>query len=230
MLNQRAQQPGTALNFLVSLRGLMRHAINVGLRADDPTIGVRGPRFRPGGFYSWTEADIAAFETKHPIGSQARLAFALLLYTAQRRADVVQLGRQHLRDGMLHVRQNKTGKPLTIPLHPELRAVIDATPVEHLTFLVTRQGKPFRANTFTKWFGRKCQAAGLPPHASVHGLRKAACRRLAEAGCSAPIIQSISGHATLREVQRYIEAAEQAGLARQGIEAVTRTKTVKPAG
>jgi integrase len=59
--------------------------------------GVRGPKFRSAGFYSWTEDDIAAFEAKHPVGTRARLAFALLLYTAQRRADVIKLGRQHLR-------------------------------------------------------------------------------------------------------------------------------------
>jgi integrase len=230
MVNQKAKQPGTALNFLVSLRGLMRHAISVGLRADDPTVGVRGPKFRSSGFYSWTEEDIAAFEAKHPIGSRARLAFALLLYTAQRRADVVQLGRQHLRDGLLHIRQSKTGKPLAIPLHPELRMVLDAAPAEHLTFLVTHAGKPFHPDALTHWFKRQCQAAGLPARASVHGLRKAACRRLAEAGCSASIIAAISGHATLREVSRYTAAAEQVRLAQQGIEAVTRTKIGKPAG
>jgi hypothetical protein len=49
MVNQRAKQLGTALNFLVSLRGLMRHAVSVGLRADDPTVGVRGPKFRSSG-------------------------------------------------------------------------------------------------------------------------------------------------------------------------------------
>jgi integrase len=227
MVNQRAKHPGAALNFLVSLRALMQHAINVGLRADDPTVGVLRPRFRSSGFYSWTEEDIAAFEAAYPIGTRPRLAFALLLFTAQRRADVVQLGRQHLRDGMLHVRQSKTGKPLTIPLHPELRAVLDTTPSEHLTFLVTRAGRPFSTEAFTHWFKRRCREAGLHPRASVHGLRKAACRRLAEAGCSAPIIAAISGHASLREVQRYIEEAKQGRLARQGIEAVTRTNTGK---
>jgi integrase len=48
--------------------------------------------------------------------------------------------------------------------------------------------------------------AGLPARASVHGLRKAACRRLAELGCSANVIAAISGHATLREVSRYTAA------------------------
>jgi integrase len=228
MVNAKAAMPGTALNFIVALRGLMRHAIAVGLRSDDPTAGVRGPKFRSAGFYSWTESDIAAFEATHPIGSRARLAFALLLYTAQRRADVILLGRQHLRDGLLQVRQSKTAAVLTIPLHPELRTVIDATPAENMTFLVTHQGKPFHADAFSHWFKRQCSAAGLPARASVHGLRKAACRRLAEAGCSASVIASISGHATLREVSRYTAAAEQAGLARMGIEAMTRTKIGKP--
>ena len=44
-----------------------------------------------------------------------------------------------------------------------------------------------------------------------------ACRRLAEAGCSASVIAAISGHATLREVSRYAAAAEQVRLAHIGI-------------
>ena len=220
--------PGAAVNFLVALRALMRHAVLVGLRAEDPTASVRGPKFRSEGFYTWTEEDIAAFEAKHPIGGQARLALALALFTGQRRGDVMRMGRQHVRDGLIHVRQSKTGKTLAIPLHPELRAVLEATPAEHLTFLTTHGGRPWHPDAFSHWFKRRCREAGLPSRASVHGLRKAACRRLAEVGCSANIIASISGHATLREVSRYTAAADQVRLARQGIEALTRTKTGKP--
>jgi integrase len=54
----------------------------------------------------------------------------------------------------------------------------------------------------------------MPKHCTAHGLRKAACRRLAEAGCSANEIASISGHASLDEVARYTKAADQARLAR----------------
>jgi integrase len=225
MVNAKATTPGAALNFLGALRALMRHAVTVGLRADDPTVGIRGPKFKSAGFYTWTEADIAAFEAKHPVGTRARLALALLLYTAQRRADVVKMGRQHVRDGLIHVRQSKTGTTLAIPLHPELCRVLDATPAENMTFMTTTGGKPFHPDSFTHWFKRRCREAGLPVTASVHGLRKAACRRLAELGCSASVIASISGHSTLREVSRYTAAADQVRLARQGIEALTRTKT-----
>jgi integrase len=62
-----------------------------------------------------------------------------------------------------------------------------------------------------------CDAAGLP-ECSSHGLRKAACVRLAEVGSSAPEIAAISGHKSLREVQRYIEEANQAKLAKAAME------------
>src|SRR5262249_33781414 len=158
MVSAKAGTPGTALNFLVALRALMQHALAVGLRANDPTAGVRGPKFRSGGFYAWTEEDIAAFEAKHAIGSRARLALALLLYTAQRRADVIQMGRQHLPDSLIHVRQSKTGATLAIPIHPELRAVLDATPAEHLTFLTTTGGKPF-GSRLCSWSAQGCLPA-----------------------------------------------------------------------
>src|SRR5262249_25488993 len=125
-------------------------------------------------------------------------------------------GHQHIRDCALSVRHQKTGKTLAIPLSPSLAAALDATPSKHLTFLVTEDEKPFEAMAFTKWFRRSCDAAGLSGY-SAHGLRKAACRRLAEAGCSANEIAAISGHASLREVERYTRAADQARMARNAM-------------
>jgi integrase len=206
----------------------MQHCITAGLRADDPTHGIRGTKIKTDGYRTWTEADIEAFEARHPVGSRARLALALLLYTAQRRSDVVRMGRQHVRNGALSVRQQKTGRALEIPVHPALQAVLDATPSHHLTFLTTQAGKPFSPAGFTNWFRDMCNEAGLPRGTSAHGLRKAACRRLAEAGCSAHLIAAVSGHRSLREVQRYTEAADQARMARSAMEAVTRTSSVKP--
>jgi integrase len=90
------------------------------------------------GFHTWTDDEIAQFEAHHPIGTKPRLALALLLYTAQRRGDVVKMGRQHIRDGVLTVKQQKTGITLAIPVHSHLQAVLDATPSAHLTFLELR--------------------------------------------------------------------------------------------
>jgi integrase len=218
MVAAKAQTPAAARNFLNTVRALMQHCIIQGWRENDPTHDVKRPRMASEGFRTWSEEDIAKFEAQHPVGSRARLALALLLYTAQRRSDVVRLGRQHVRDGVIEVRQQKTRAILAIPLHPTLVAILEATPSKHLTFLVTRDGKPFTPPGFTNWFREMCKLAGLPRGLSAHGLRKAACRRLAEAGCSANVIAAVSGHVSLREIQRYTAAADQARMARTAID------------
>jgi integrase len=215
-----AKPPHAARSWLVTLRSLCKFAIKRGYLRTDPTANIKLESVKSDGFHTWSEEEIARFEAHHPIGSKPRLALALLLYTAQRRSDVVRMGRQHIKAGVLTVRQGKTGAELAIPVHAHLQTVLDATPSEHLTFLVTTTGKPYGGNALSEQFRKWCDAAGLPTRCKPHGLRKAACRRLAEAGCSANEIMAISGHATLKELVRYTKAADQARLARN---AMTRT-------
>jgi len=66
------------------------------------------------------------------------------------------------------------------------------------------------------------------PRCSAHGLRKAAARRLAEAGCTEHEIGSITGHASLREIVRYTKAADQKRLARSAMEKVSAKPEQKP--
>jgi integrase len=220
MLAARAGTPTAARGFYAALRALMAHCLQVGLVTTDPTRDVKRPRVKTAGYMTWDESHIEQFESTHPIGGRERLCFALLLYSGQRSADVLRMGKQHIRGGMLHLRQQKTGATLAIPLHPGLLEILEATPTDHLTFLTTVAGKPFGAKSFTNWFRLACDKAGLPRQLSAHGLRKAACRRLAEAGCSTNVIAAISGHVTLREVARYTAAVDQARLAQSGIDAV----------
>ena len=224
LLATKADKPEAANQFRKVLRAMMKHAVEIGLRADDPTRDVRAIRVRSDGFHSWSDAEIAQFEKCHPIGSRARLAFALLLYTGQRRSDVVRMGCQHVRDGVLTVRQQKTGTKLSIPVHPTLQAILN-TVSDNLAFLTTQFGKPFTSNGFGNWFRNQCNAAGLP-QCSAHGLRKAAARRLAEAGCTAHEIASITGHASLKQIAHYTRAADQGRLASAAMEKVkTRTSS-----
>src|SRR5215469_10882356 len=213
-----SKPPHAARSWLATLRSLCQFAVKRRYLRTDPTANIKLRAIKSDGFHTWTEGEIAQFEAHHPVGTKPRLALALLLYTAQRRSDVVRMGRQHIRNGALTVKQQKTGTELPpIPVLPDLQAVLNATPGEHLTFLVTSTGKPYGGNAFTEQFREWCDAAGLPKHCSAHGLRKAACRRLAEAGCSGPEIMSISGHATLKELVRYTKAADQAKMARNAM-------------
>lgn len=206
------------------LRLILKLAVRRGHIKVNPMAELRMPRKAAKGFHTWSEEEIAAYEAKWPSGSRERLALALLLYTAQRRADVVMMGRQHVRGGSLQVSQQKTGAELLIPIHPALRAEIDQHPAQ-MTFLQTQYGAPFTPAGFTNWFRINCKEAGLSVGCTPHGLRKAACRRLAEAGCSPHEIMAISGHQNLSEVTLYTQAADQKRLAEDAMQkAEKRTK------
>jgi integrase len=220
MMNK--MEPFSARNWFKCVRALMQHAVSVGLCKTDQTQGVKLPKIKSDGIHAWTESEIAQFESFHAIGTKARLVLALALYTGQRRGDLVRMGRQHIRNGAIEVRQEKTRTILEIPLHAELVTVLEAAPCEHLTLLTTKTGKPYAANDLSDEFRSWCDAAGLPAECSLHGLRKAAARRLAEAGCSAHEIAAITGHQTLKEIERYTKSADQVRLARQAIARTNR--------
>lgn len=212
-LDNRADRPAAANTLLKVLRAVMRFALERGMVKIDPTFGVRPVSNKTDGHHTWTEAEIAKYEAHWKLGTRERLAFDLLLYTAQRSGDVRQMGRQHVHDGFVTVRQEKTGQPLEIPMHPRLVASIAAFNSGHLTYIVTKDGDPYSARGFGNWFNDSAQDAGLEKGRTAHGLRKAAARRMAEAGCTTHQIAAVTGHKTLKEVERYTRAAGQKALA-----------------
>jgi integrase len=225
IVNEKAGTPFGQRNFLNTLRAMFKWARAEGRIPDDPTLGVTRQRVKTTGYPTWSEAEIARFEAAYQISTKARLAFALLLYTGQRRGDVIKMGRQHIHDNVLTVDQGKTegGEEahLEIPVHPKLREIIDATPMVGVkTFLVTHFGKAYTPAGFGNWFRELCDKAGCP-NVSAHGLRKATARRLAEIGCTEHEIASITGHASIAEVQRYTEAANRKRLAQSAIKKLT---------
>jgi integrase len=216
----RNKRPFPRQNFLKALRPLLQFAVSLGWCKEDPTRELRATAKRGPGFRPWGEEQIEAFRARHSLGSRARLALELLLGTAQRRADAVRMGPQHVRerevDGelqrFLYVKQQKTGVELELPILPEVQAALDATPSGHLTFLTTKSGKPFSSAGLGDWFRDRCNEAGLQGF-SAHGLRHTACTRLANTGATGHEIAAWSGHGGLREVSRYTRSADQRTLA-----------------
>lgn len=180
------------------------------------------PYFKTGseGYHSWTADEVDQFIAKHPIGTKAYLALMLMLYTSQRRSDIVLFGKQHMTKGWLRFVQEKDKKRkprrLEMPLHPNLVKAIEAGPCGELTLLVTEFNKPFTSNGFGNWFRKRCNEAELT-HCSAHGLRKAAAARLADRGATEHQIMAITGHTTSKEVIRYTKAARQKVLAKSAV-------------
>jgi integrase len=124
--------------------------------------------------------------------------------------------RAHRKDGLIRVVQEKTGAELWIREHRDLAADL-ANGGEHMSLLTKADGSAFSGDTLSPWFADAIAEAGLPDDIVMHGLRKTAARMLAEAQCSVHEIMSITGHKSLKEVQRYTEAANQKLLASAAI-------------
>jgi integrase len=224
-----ARTPEAANVLLKTLRTMFEFAVRVGMLDANPTLGVRRARVRSDGWHAWSEEEIAQYEAHHPLGSKARLALALLLYTAQRRQDVVKLGWQHVRGNSIALRQAKTGRSLLVPIAPALAEALASVPRGNLTFLTDQYGKAYTSDALGHTFRRWCRAAGLPEACRAHGLRKAAARRLAEAGCTVHEIAAVTGHASLKEVAHYTRAVDQEQLAERAMNKLG-TRFVRPKG
>lgn len=209
ILNMRDKKTAAAANNLLRvLRNLMTFAVDRKWRPNNPTEGIKRLKYRSDGFHTWTEDEIAKFEAAWPVGTRERLAFDLLLYTGQRSGDVRQMTRGQVGPEIISVRQNKTDEQLEIPIHTALAASLAACRSNHLLLLPTQYGEGFTAKGFGNWFSASARQAGLAG-CSAHGLRKSAATRLADAGATSHQIMAITGHKSLKEVERYTRAADQ---------------------
>jgi integrase len=86
-----------------------------------------------------------------------------------------------------------------------------------MSLLTTSQGKGFDPVYFGAWFADAIGMAGLPESCVLHGLRKTAARKLAEAGATEEQIKAVTGHTTSRMVSHYTKGANQRKLATAAI-------------
>jgi enterobacteria phage integrase len=225
VIGRMSNKPGAGIILLKRIRTLIRYAMALGWSDRDPTAGVRAYKSKE--IHTWNESEIAAFERRWPEGSRERLCFALLLYTGQRGSDVYRMTWADIVGDTIRVAQQKTAAKLIIPIHDALNRVLAIANRDYATILVTAYGQPFSVKGFGNMISTAIRDAGLPERCKAHGLRKAAARRLAEAGCSASEIAAITGHKTLAEVERYTRAADQERLARQAIQRQSENRSGK---
>jgi hypothetical protein len=162
VIGAKADTPEAANHLLKTLRIMLGYAVAQGMLANYLAAGIKKYRSQGEGHHSWSASEITRFEERHPIGSKARLALALGLYTAQRKGDVLRMGWQHVSGDTIAVRQEKTNAALLIPIHPQLAAALASVPRDNLTFLMTEHGAPFTPMGFGNWWHARCNEAGLP--------------------------------------------------------------------
>jgi integrase len=221
--DSRSATPVTARHFLDTMRGLFGWAVEAQHIKTNPTLGVKYPKLpKTGGFIPWTDDDIAAYERHWPIGTRQRVWLDVLAYTGLRRGDVVQLGRQHVRDGVAYTKTEKTDTPVALPILPLLAQTLAAGPCGDLTFIIGANGRPLTKESFGKEFRKACRAAGLK-NRSAHGLRKAAATRAAISGATLAQLNAIFGWTGAKMALHYIETADRTRLAGDAMSKLNRT-------
>jgi integrase len=205
-------KPHAARNHLKALRALLQHAKH------DVTRGIKAPKAKSAKHPSWPAEVMAQYEAAHPVGSKARLCFALARYTGAARAEIARLGPQHVAGNVITIARQKTGVKAVIELLPELRAVIEATPLTGLqTFMITKSGKPYAPNDLSDQFRQWCVEAALPKEYTLHGLRHAMGDAIAEAGGSPSEIGAVLGHASAKSSLHYAQEANRKLMARNAM-------------
>ncbi len=217
-----AKRPGMGNLTRAVLRRVMQLAVKQKLRKDNPLVGIEP--FKVGSHHTWTDAELKQYEDKWRLGKRQRLAYALLLYTGQRVGDVAKMNRADVSEGLIHVVQQKTGADIWVPIHHDLQRAMKALPAKGLTLIGDASGRPVKRAALSALMRGAIKDAGLSKQCVSHGLRKAAMRRLAEAGATANQIASISGHRTLKEVERYTRAADQKTMAQAAMDKVPNGK------
>mgnify|MGYP000849573927 FL=1 len=211
-----SDRPSSHNRLLSLLRRLLNHAVVLEW-IDVSPLQVFKKRKLGRGYATWTEEHIAAYEATWPVGTIQRTAFDLLVWTGQRSADARVMGWHQIEGDRIVLAQSKTENPVSIPICAPLAESLATVPSDQPFFLVSKTCKPFTTSMFSHLMSAAIDAAGLPTRCTPHGLRKAACRRLADAECSALEIMAVSGHRSLREAQRYVEEANQKRLANSAL-------------
>ena len=217
--DRRADMPASANERVKFLSGLFRWACEAEKAPLNPCRDVQRVKYASEGFYTWTRSDVAQFIARHPIGTKAYLALAVLLMTGVRRSDAILIGRQHMRDGSIVFVPRKTAKkkpaPLVIPILPALQEAMEQTPhtAECLTILESELGRPYASpSRFGARFKKWVREAGLE-ECSAHGLRKLAAVSMAEAGATTKQLMASFGWSSPAQAERYIARASQERMA-----------------
>jgi integrase len=232
---ETAPTKGAKRTWFLAIKPFLMWAVeSVHLIEADPTNGIKVKAKESEGHATWSNEQVEQFRSHHPLGSKARLALELLINVASRRGDGISLGRQHVKNGWLVFTQEKNRRrkpvkvemPIPVPLLTAIEACLSAP--DSLTFLTNEWGRPFTKKGFNTWFRKQVAAAGLPDTCVPHGLRKAGCRIMAESDCTPHEISAITGHTTLREVERYTAAADRKRLAARAQAKVAAANNVMP--
>ncbi len=220
--------PHKAKHLLVTIRKMIKVALDEEWIEMDPTWKLSyKPEYK--GWRAWTDQEREKFETKWPIGSTPRTAYALALWLGNRRSDVARLRWDwfDFKKGTVTLTTKKGDKTLILPITPMLRDALAPLDRKGDTVLLTQYGEPFSEKSLTGRMADWTESAKMPKGCTLHGLRKSLGKMLAETGATTRQLMETLGHDDIEHAELYSRAAEQQRLARDAMTKVTKKYQVK---
>ncbi len=166
----------------------------------------------------WLPEHIQAFMRVAPVEMQ--LAMIVALHTGQRQGDILKMPWSAYDGTHIKVRQGKSvrkgvpGKVERIKCTDTLRRALNSLERRSTIILTTKTGQSFKKRYFARLWDEAMKAAGLesvtmpdmdePVRLHFHDIRGTAITMLSIAGCSTPLIASVTGH-TLKSVDVILE-------------------------
>lgn len=204
LLDKYADKPGAGMNVRRRLHTLFNFAVRLGWRTDNPVLATDPFKLNPDGIPAWTEDEVDRFLAFWPRGTWQSLAVRLALETGAARVDLCKFGPENIRNGVLTYRRQKMkGHNGAVEISVFLSSdLLEDLPKGAGPFLATAIGvEKISGGAFGNRFRYACRAAKVEK--SPHGLRKTCAVRLALLGCTPHEIAAITGHNSLKEVERY---------------------------
>ena len=231
-LEERA--PAMAAAILRVLRIVMNHAIDEGLRTDNPAEAL-GLHTAGGNSQPWTDGEVQVFcATAQRLGHPSmEVAVMLAVCLGQREADVLRLSWTQLDrpTGGFWLTQAKTKARLFVPALPELLAILGRTEMRSPTIVISEAtGVPYKEDHFRHLFRDIADAAGLSKERKFMHLRHTAATRLGEAGASNKQIQAITGHRSEAVLGRYVRPNSEMARSAIGLLQRNRKRTATESG
>jgi integrase len=184
-----------------------------GLVTENAAAGVEkiaAPRDAPKQNRAWTDDECRVVLEEATGG--LKVAVALGKFAGMRGGDVVRVGWSAYGGTGIEWRQGKTGDLVWLPVHRELRVILDQAPRVATTIVAGAMGRPWLEATLRKEFRTlivRLEHAGRVGHGlTFHGLRSTAGKTLADLGADVRAIQALLGHRTAAMALHYSNEAD----------------------
>jgi integrase len=210
--------PSAANAFVQSTHGCLAWCLDRGLVQFNAAFKIKP--LKGGHLPAWSDGE-ARFAMANFREPERRLV-VLACHTGQRRGDLIRLRWRAFDGTRLTLKQSKTGTVLVIPGSPPLLAELASWKRDSVFMLTNAGGQPWADEYASDSVKREVDRLGLRPGLNIHGLRKLAAARLAEAGSSASEIASITGHKSLSMISLYTASARQELLAEAALDRLSQ--------